>query len=136
MQESKGASYAAAKAVVSGRFDRPEYAVKESEFKKATVELIVDYINALRKHSRAVELCVQEEQQRKKRLECELAAKYPDATRTQFDWQEAQFADLLARFGGAQALAQMTCERMMLAVRWHRWRRLAVARPALTSPKG
>ena len=98
-------SYAAAKAIVGGRFVDVETAVAHREFEHANPDSIREACGTLRMHDLAVTLCKQEESIRKKQMLLEIVALNPEESRTNFDFQDRQFDDLLSKFGSIGALS-------------------------------
>ena len=115
VQVIKDISYAAAKAIVGGRFKGAKEAVKDPEFQRANIEMIKESCEYLRKQDIAVTLCMLEEQQRKKRQLSEIFAFHPENKRTNFDWQEEQFEHLILRHGTSSALNMNDSERSRYA---------------------
>jgi len=105
VETMRDASYCAAKAVVGGRFANESIALKASEFRCADLGFVKIYVKRLQQNDQAVRLCKEEEEVRRKRLLMERLAVYPEEVRTNFDFQEAQFNDLLRRYGSDKALS-------------------------------
>ena len=108
-------SYAAAKATVGGRFATAKAAVKDPDFAAADLALVNECVASLKESEAAVRLCKEEEELRKKRLLVETLAAHPESIRTNFDFQEAQFADLMERYGSAKALTMSDAVRRRYA---------------------
>ena len=108
-------AYAAAKGVVGERFPNERAAMQDPEFKGADINLVKEYVITLRRNEETVRLCKEKERVRRKLIQMEVVAANPEAVRTNFDFQESQFNDLMRRYGSRVALVMTDEQRRLYA---------------------